>query len=256
MSALTGGMMRTLKIIFFIMLVAVAFSSNGYASNQMKITVFTDATWPPMEMLTINNKVVGFEIDLMEAIAKEAGFKVEFKNVSWDDIFAALRSPKYPNSCAMSSITITDARKKSYDFSKPYFAINQDMIVPETLKIKDMNDMKGRKVAAQFSSTGAVELKKYKDIIMKPYDDIGIAFVDMAAGRIDGVLCDTPVAKNYAFHKKEYKGKFKVGYAINTNEQLGIMVKKGDNKILDLINKGIDAVKTKGLDKKIIEKWM
>jgi len=249
-------MMKNLRIVILVMLISVLFCFNGFASNQMKVTVFTDATWPPMEMLTKDGKVVGFEIDLMEAIAKEAGFKVEFKNVSWDDIFAALKSPKYPNSCAMSSITITQARKKSYDFSNPYITIDQDLIVPESLKVKDMSDMKGRKVAAQFSSTGAVELKKYKDVIMKPYDDIGLAFSDMAAGRIDGVLCDNPVAKSYAFHKKELKGKFKVGYSIKTNEQLGIMVKKGDKKILDLINKGIDSVKMKGLDKKIIEKWM
>jgi polar amino acid transport system substrate-binding protein len=167
-----------------------------------------------------------------------------------------MKSNRYPNSCALSSITITDERKKSYDFSDSYISVNQVLIVPKTLSVASINDMKGKKVGAQISTTGAMEVKKINGIVMKTYDEIGLAFADMAAGRIDGVMCDTPVARDYALHKTEYKEKFKIGIEIKTNEQLGIMVRKGDKKILDLINKGLKAVKAKGIDKQLEKKWL
>ncbi|HQG31652.1 MAG TPA: transporter substrate-binding domain-containing protein, partial [Deltaproteobacteria bacterium] len=66
----------------------------GQASAQAKrtITVATDATWPPMEMVDANKNIVGFDIDFLKAVAKEAGFKVVFKNTAWDGIFAGIEA--------------------------------------------------------------------------------------------------------------------------------------------------------------------
>ncbi len=249
--------MGTFKTSLLIAVISVfIFTGSIYAAEQLKITVFTDATWPPMEMVDKNKNIVGFEIDLFNEIAKEAGFKAEFKNTAWDGIFAAMKGNRYPSTCALSSITITDERKKSYDFSDPYITVNQVLIVPKTLKVQNTNDMKGKKVGAQIGTTGAMEVKKSNGVVSKTYDEIGLAFADMAAGRIDGVVCDTPVARDYALHKSEYKDKFKIGLEIPTKEQLGIMTKKGDKKVLDLINKGLRAVKAKGIDKQIEKKWL
>src|SRR5690349_24453635 len=73
------------------------------------IKVATDATWPPMEMVDVNKKIVGYDIDFMNAVAKEAGLTVEFKNTAWDGIFAGLDSGQYD--AIISSVTITDERK-------------------------------------------------------------------------------------------------------------------------------------------------
>lgn len=248
--------MKIFKSFLLFMLAGLIISGSAFSAEQMKITVFTDATWPPMEMVDKNKNIVGFEIDLFNAIAKEAGFKAEYKNTAWDGIFAAMKGNRYPNACALSSITITEERKKIYDFSDPYITVNQVLIVPKALKVRSMNDMKGKKVGAQISTTGAMELKRVQGVVTKTYDEIGLAFADMAAGRIEGVMCDTPVARDYALHKAEYKEKFKIGFEIQTKEQLGIMTKKGDKKILDLINKGLRAVKAKGIDKPIEKKWL
>jgi polar amino acid transport system substrate-binding protein len=248
--------MGTFKTLLIAVVAVFVFTGSIYAAEQLKITVFTDATWPPMEMVDKNKNIVGFEIDLFNEIAKEAGFMAEFKNTAWDGIFAAMKSNKYPNTCALSSITINDERKKSYDFSDPYISINQVLIVLKILKVQSMNDMIGKKVGAQMSTTGAMEVKKSKGVVSKTYDEIGLAFADLDAGRIDGVVCDTPVARDYALHKPEYKDKFKIGLEIQTKEQLGIMTKKGDKKVLDLINKGLKAVKAKGIDKQLEKKWL
>jgi len=248
--------MKIFKSFLLFILACLIISGPAFSAEQLKVTVFTDATWPPMEMVDKNKNIVGFEIDLFNAIAKEAGFMVEYKNTAWDGIFAAMKGNRYPNACALSSITITEERKKTYDFSDPYITVNQVLIVPKTLNVKTINDMKGKKIGAQISTTGAMEAKKIQGIVTKTYDEIGLAFADMAVGRIDGVICDTPVARDYALHKAEYKDKFKIGLEIPTKEQLGIMVKKGDKKMLDLINKGLKAVKAKGLDKQYEKKWL
>jgi polar amino acid transport system substrate-binding protein len=101
-----------------------------------------------------------------------------------------------------------------------------------------------------------MEVKKVAGVESKTYDEIGLAFEDMAAGRISGVVCDEPVAAHFALQKKEYKEKFKIVGKAFTKEGYGIVVKKGNKELVDLLNKGIKAVKAKKLDTKIHTKWV
>ncbi|AJY69660.1 amino acid ABC transporter substrate-binding protein [Geobacter sulfurreducens] len=218
------------------------------------VTVATDATWPPMEMVDANKKIVGFDIDFMNAIAKEAGFAVQFKNTAWDGIFAGLGAGRYD--AIISSVTITEERKKQYDFSDPYINIGQILVVPKTEKATNLSGLKGKKVGAQIGTTGAFEIKKVQGVELKNYDEIGLAFEDMAAGRIAGVVCDEPTAAHYALQKAEYKNKFKIVGKSFTAESYGIVVKKGDKELLALINKGIKAVKAKKVDEQLRKKWL
>ncbi|BEH11939.1 MULTISPECIES: basic amino acid ABC transporter substrate-binding protein [Geobacter] len=218
------------------------------------VTVATDATWPPMEMVDANKKIVGFDIDFMNAIAKEAGFAVQFKNTAWDGIFAGLGAGRYD--AIISSVTITEERKKQYDFSDPYINIGQILVVPKTEKAANLPGLKGKKVGAQIGTTGAFEIKKVQGVELKNYDEIGLAFEDMAAGRIAGVVCDEPTAAHYALQKTEYKNKFKIVGKSFTAESYGIVVKKGDKELLALINKGIKAVKAKKVDEQLRKKWL
>src|SRR6185369_17063056 len=219
------------------------------------IKVATDATWPPMEMVDASKKIVGYDIDFMNAVAKEAGLTVEFKNTAWDGIFAGLDSGQYD--AIISSVTITDERKAKYDFTEPYTSIGQILVVPKTDKTsKTIADLKGKKVGSQIGTTGAMEVKKVSGVESKTYDEIGLAFEDMAAGRISGVVCDEPVAAHFALKKKEYKEKFKIVGKPFTKEAYGIVVKKGNQELVALLNKGIKAVKAKKLDTKIHTKWV
>jgi polar amino acid transport system substrate-binding protein len=218
------------------------------------VTVATDATWPPMEMVNKDKVIVGFDIDFLNAVAKEAGFKVKYQNTAWDGIFAGIAAGKYD--AIISSVTITEERKKTMDFSIPYINAGQVLIVPNSSNAVVLADLKGKKVGAQLGTTGAFAVEKVKGVIMRTYDEIGLAFEDMAAGRIVGVVCDTPVAADYALQRDEYKDKFKIVGEPFTDEYYGIAVKKGDKELLDLINKGIKAVQAKGIDKKIEAKWL
>ena len=219
------------------------------------IVVATDATWPPMEMVDTSKNIVGFDIDYMNAVAQEAGFQVEFKNTAWDGIFGGLSIDKYD--AVISSVTITPERKDTYDFSEPYINAGQVLVVPKTLEgIGTLSDMVGKTVGAQIGTTGAMEIKKIEGIEPKNYDEIGLAFEDMASGRIQGVVCDTPVAADYAMQRDEYREKFMVVGDPFTEESYGIVVKKGNTALVELLNKGIAAVKTKGIDKQLEKKWL
>lgn len=241
--------------IFFVAALLIASLSASASAGPRSIKVATDATWPPMEMVNANKQIVGFDIDFLNAVAKEAGLKVTFKNTAWDGIFAGLESGKYD--AIISSVTITEERKQKYDFSDPYIQIGQILVVPKTDKIsKLISDLKGKKVGAQIGTTGAFEIKKNSGVELKSYDEIGLAFEDMAAGRISGVVCDEPTAAQFALQKKEYSTKFKIVGAAFTHEGYGITVKKGNAELLALLNKGIKAVKAKKIDEKLRKQWL
>lgn len=251
--------MRKLRLMMAVMLMAGVLAAPSavvptFAAGELTITVATDATWPPMEMVDANKNIIGYDIDFLNAVAKEAGFKVKYQNTAWDGIFAGIAAGKYD--AIISSVTITDERKKTMDFSIPYINAGQVLIVPKTSTAVVLADLKGKNVGAQLGTTGAFEVQKVQGVTMKTYDEIGLAFEDMAAGRIVGVVCDTPVAADYALQRAEYKDKFKIVGEPFTEEVYGIVVQKGNQKLLDRINKGITAVKAKGIDKELTKKWL
>ena len=223
-----------------------------------KIVIASDATFPPMEMVDTNKAIVGLDVDLMNAAAKAGGFTVEFKNTAWDGIFAGLENGKYD--AVMSSVTITDERKKTMDFTAPYYNAGQILTVRADLNgVMVIADLKGKTVGAQIGTTGAFEIDKVKDannIKEKTYDEIGLAFEDLMNGRIDGVVVDTPTAASYALQNEKYKGKLKTVGAPLTEEYYGVAVKKGNQKVLDLLNAGLKKVMDSGANKAIEDKWL
>jgi polar amino acid transport system substrate-binding protein len=208
-----------------------------------------------MEFINEEKKIVGFDIDLLTAAAKEGNFQVEFVNTAWDGIFAGLAAGKYDAVC--SSVTITDERKKAMDFSIPYVNAGQIIVVQKDLKGLDkLSQFTGKKVGAQIGTTGALETSTTAGVIAKMYDEIGMAFEDLVNGRIDAVVCDSPVAAQYALQNEKYKAKLKIVGVPFTKEEYGVAVNKGNQAVLDLINDGLKKVQEKGIDKKIEKKWL
>jgi len=253
--------MKKLMLVFlcFVLAAGVTFaggSAKKGAEGGLHIVVATDATWPPMEFVDEKTKeIVGFDVDLMNAIARAGGFTVEFKNTAWDGIFAGLAADKYD--AVMSSVTITDERKKQMDFSKPYINAGQVLVVQKSLKgVSKLSDMDGMTVGAQIGTTGSFEVEKVKGITLKTYDEIGLAFEDLVNGRLQGVVADTPVAADFALQNETYKGKLKIVGDPFTEERYGIAVRKGNSEVLNAINAGLDKVLGTATYKKIEKKWL
>jgi polar amino acid transport system substrate-binding protein len=245
---------RKLGILMVLVAMLVTSLVTGCQGQSKKIVVATDATWPPMEYVDENKEIVGFDIDLMNAIAKEAGLEVEYRNVAWDGIFAGLAAGEYD--AVISSVTITDERKAQYDFSEPYINAGQIVVVQAGSDITGPDALSGHTVGAQLSTTGAFAVQEMEGVTLKEYDEVGLAFEDLVAGRIDAVVCDTPVAADFALQREEYRAKLKIVGDSFTEEYYGILVQKGNSDLLSKINEGLAAVQDKGTDKTLEEKWL
>ncbi|MDQ7833423.1 MAG: basic amino acid ABC transporter substrate-binding protein [Desulfovibrionaceae bacterium] len=240
------------KRTLFTLMALVLLTGTALAKD---IVFATDATWPPMEFVGPDKEITGFAVDYMKAAGKEAGFTPVFKAVAWDGIFAGLDSGNYDAIC--SSVSITDERKNAMDFSTPYFKVRQALVVPKASTVKNIDEMKGKTLGAQISTTGHFAIKKVEGIKDKSYDEVGLAFEDLFNGRIDGVVCDDPVAAQYALQNDKYKDALKIATIIEAGDEFyGIAMKKGNTEVLDLVNKGIKAVQDKGIDKELQKKWI
>lgn len=221
-----------------------------------KFVIASDASFPPMEFVDEAKNIVGFDVDLIKAIAKDQQFEVEIKNTAWDGIFAGLEAGQYD--AILSSVTVTDERKQKYDFSDPYFDANQGIVVrADDTAIKSANDLSGKTVGVQIETTGAIAVRKIAGATVKQYDTPDLAMLDLLNKNIDAVVVDTPVAANYALQADQFKGKLKIASEIVTNEVYGLTVPKGDpKKLLPLFNAGLKNVKASGEYDKIYEKWI
>lgn len=226
------------------------------ADEQVLVTVASDATWPPMEFVNADKEIVGFDIDLMNAIAEAAGFQVEIQNTAWDGIFAGLGNNDYD--AVISSVTITEERQRTMDFSTPYLNAGQVLIVREDAPEDwdGLEDLAGQAAGAQIGTTGAFEIQKYEDVELLTYDEIGLAVEDLANGRIAGVVADGPIAANYALQNENYDGVLKIVGEPFTEEFFGIAVKKGNTEILDLVNQGLEVVLNDGTIEELKDKWL
>lgn len=225
------------------------------SSTGKKLAIATDATWPPMEFVNKDKEIVGFNIDMMKAIAKEGGFEVEFRNTAWDGIFAGLAANKYD--AVISSVTITEERQKNMDFSNPYVNAGQVIVVKKELQGLDkLAQFEGKSAGAQIGTTGAIEITKHAGIKLKSYDEIGLAIEDLANGRVDAVVCDSPIAADYVLQNEQYQNVLKIVGEPFTKEEYGIAVRKGNKEVLDLINNGLAKVLKKGINKELENKWL
>lgn len=219
------------------------------------ITVGTDATWPPMEFVNEDKELAGYDIDLMNAIADAAGFEVEFQNTAWDGIFAGLGTGEYD--AVISSVTITEDRQKTMDFSEPYINAGQVLIVQQsTTGVETLEDLVGERVGAQIGTTGAFEVDKVDGVELSTYDELGLAIEDLANGRIAGVVADTPIAADYVLQNDEYSDTLKIVGEPFTEEFYGIAVEKGNDEVLALINEGLAQVKDEGIPEQLEDKWL
>lgn len=251
--------MKRIGLVGLVALTAVTLFAGGKqeaADGPRTLVVATDATWPPMEYINTDQEIVGFDIDFMNAVADAAGFNVEFQNTAWDGIFAGLANGDYD--AVISSVTITDERKRTMDFSTPYINAGQVLIVRKDAPASwtTLDDLAGKSVGAQIGTTGSIEIQNNKGTELRTYDEIGLAIEDLAQGRIAGVVADTPIAADFVLQNENYKATLKIVGEPFTDEYYGVAVKKGNSDVLALINKGLEVVLNDGTVEEIQDKWL
>lgn len=223
----------------------------GCSGDTDIIRVATDATWPPFEYVdTETGEIVGFDIDLFNAIAEKAGIEVEFINVEWDPLLAGVAQGTYD--VAISSITIKADRLEQMDFSDPYYVAGQIIVAKTDTTITGASGLAGKTVGVQTGTTGDDEVSAMSGVNVTGYDEIGMAFVALLNGQIDAVVCDTPVASGYV---SKYDTLKTVGEVLTT-EEYGIAMPKGSDELMSKINAALAEVKADGIIDELVQKWL
>lgn len=208
--------------------------------------VGTDAAYAPFESQNEKGEIVGFSMDLLSAVAAKGGFEIKFVNTPWEGIFNSLGQGD--RDLLISSITITDERKQTMDFSAPYFDAYQLIAVKATSKVTKFDDLKKLKVGVQTGTTGdetVTKLQGKNSTSVKRFESTPLALKELEAGGVDAVVADNGVVVNYVTNNPAAKFKTVADKAF-APEQYGIAVKKGNAELLDKINKGLAAVKADG----------
>jgi len=245
--------MKRITFVFATAFILLSLAVAGCSSQSQKIQVATDATWPPFEYVDEQTKdIIGFDIDLMKAIAEAEGLDVEFVNVSWDPLLAGMAQCQYD--AAISAMTITEERKAQFNFTDPYFEAGQLVTVGiNNTDITGKDTLTGKTVGAQLGTTGAIEVEAMAGVTLKNYDDIGLAFQDLMNGQIDAVVADNPLALGYIGQNSD---KIKAAGSAFTDEYYGIAVCNTETELLSKLNAGLAKVKADGVIEQLTDKWI
>jgi polar amino acid transport system substrate-binding protein len=217
--------------------------------------VGTDAAYAPFESQNEKGEIVGLTIDLVSAVAKKAGIEVKFVNTPWEGIFNALAQGD--RDILASSITITDERKQTMDFTNPYFDAYQLIAVKANSKVSKFDDLKKLKVGVQTGTTGdeAVTKQQGKNSTnIKRFESTPLALKELEAGGVDAVVADNGVVVNYVTNNAGAKFKTVSDKAF-APEQYGFAVKKGNAELLEKLNKGLADIKADGSYDQIYAKY-
>jgi len=222
------------------------------------LTVGSNIAYAPFESLEGGEEPVGFDIDLMTAIAEGMGLEVKFENnPSFDALIPSLEDGQYD--AVISAMTINDERKEKIDFSDPYFEADQSLTVniEETPDLDSAEELTTEMViGVEKGTTGADYAEanfadKVKEI--RVFEDSQGSLGDLAAGRIQAVINDFPVSAYAA--ETEFKDVLKVVERFTTNEQYGIGVAKGASALREAINEQLAELRSNGTYDEIFERW-
>lgn len=219
------------------------------------LIIGSDTTYPPMEYVNDAKEIVGFDVDLMNELAKRMNATVEFRTFpNFDAIFAALANKEFD--MVVSSVSITDERKQIIAFSDPYLSIGQVIsVAADNSTITGQDTLKSAQlVGVQGGTTGeeAAKAAGVPEAQIKRYDTIDLAFADLANGAVDAVIADGPPSAQYG---TQYEGKVKAVGGPFTTEDYGIALQQGDTELLNALNAALKAAKEDGTFDALLEKW-
>lgn len=228
-------------------------AGSSAAAPKKKISVAVEASYAPFEYKDENGLIVGFDVDLMKAVAQKMDAEAEFNNLPFEQIFHFVGDKKIQ--LGISAIGATEERKKHVSFSDPYYSLGSYVIVvrPGTEGIHGPEDLKGKIVAAERGTTNemkAKELSPARTVMPDYYKDV---FKAVEEGEADAAIVDEPGAKYYLEHGG--RGKLTTAGTIPTGEQFVIIMAKDDKAMEQEVNAALKKVMEDGTYDKLSQKW-
>lgn len=230
---------------------ALSLSENDQAANNKTLRVGTEGTYAPFSYRNDKDKLVGYDVDVARAVAKEMGYKVKFVEAPWDSMLAAFDAGK--SDVVFNQASITPERKKKYAFSTPYTVSHAALIVNKDNKdIKDFSDLKGKNSAQSLTSNYATMAEDEGATIVS-VDGFSKAAELVNSGRADATLNDDVVYYDYV--KQQDDDSLKIVATSKEETKMAAMVQKDDKALLKKINKAMKKLKDNGTLSELSEKY-
>ncbi|WP_405524236.1 transporter substrate-binding domain-containing protein [Streptomyces canus] len=220
-----------------------------------QLTTCTHLPYPPFQS-EIDGKVQGFDVSLIDLVAKDLGVKQKVLDTPFENFKTGAFLNSGDCDLAAAGMTITEERKKNVDFSDPYFDATQALLVAKGSGISSLADAEAKKVklGAQAQTTGE-DYVKGQGFDPVSFESSDAVLNGLRAGQVKAVVIDYPVVQGWLKNKANADA-FQVADNINTGEQYGFTVKKGNTKLLAAVNKALADAKADGTYKKLYEKWI
>ena len=231
----------------------VAFSV-GSAHAAMKLRIGTEGAYPPFNFVDSDGKLQGFDVDISKALCKQMGAECTFVKQDWDGIIPALLAKKFD--AIVASMSITDERKKAVDFTEKYYTNKLQFIAKKGMAFDtSAAALKGKAIGAQRATISGQWLEKNRPgADIKLYDTQENAYLDLGAGRVDGVLGDALV--NYEWLKSDAGKDFEFkGKPVFDGDLIAIALRKGSDDLRKKLNAAIKAIVADGTYAKINAKY-
>ena len=228
---------------------ALAALGTGAAHAADVLRVGTDATFPPMEF-TENGKRTGFDVDLVEAIAKKLGRRLEWVDIDFKGLIPGLMSHRFD--MAVSAIYITGERQKVVDFTEPYYAGGLVAMVKDGSSIQKLSDLDGKKVTVQVGTKSVGFLQEHYPKVQRVEVEKNQEMFNLVdIGRADAAVTGKPAAYQYV----RTRPGLKVLPEQLTTEEYGMALRKDEPELTKAVNKAIEQLKADGTYAAIVKKW-
>ncbi len=225
--------------------------------NQIKergtLRVGLEGTYPPFSFQGDDGKLTGFEVEFAQDLAKHLGVKAELKPTKWDGMLASLDAKRVD--VVINQVTISDERKKKYDFSTPYTVSGIQALVKKgnEASVTKPDDLKGKKVGVGLGTNYEQWLREnVQGVDVRTYDDDPTKYQDLRVGRINVILVDRLAALDLV---KKTHDTLAVAGAPFSRLDSGVALRKGNPELLAAIDKAIAEMKQDGSLEKISQKW-
>lgn len=246
-------MKKFLKITAIVMVIAMlaAFAScGGNGGEKEKLVMATNAEFPPYEYVE-DGKIVGIDAEIAALIAEKLGMELEIVDVAFDSIIPGVQSGKYD--MGMAGLTVNDERLEKVNFSTSYATGIQAVIVKEGSDIKTIDDLAGKKIGVQTSTTGDIYATgDYGEEAITRYDNGAVAVQALIADKVDCVIIDNEPAKSYVAANEGLK----VLDTEYTVEDYAICFAKEDTELKDKVDGALKELIADGSVKEVIEKYI
>ena len=222
--------------------------------KKKKYKISSDSSFAPFVFQNDQSKYTGIDMELIKAIAKDQGFTLEISNPGFD---AAVSDVQNGNADGMiAGMTVTDARKATFDFSDPYYTTNSILAVQESSKISSYEDLKGKTVGVKNGTASQTFLEENKSKYgykIKTFSDGASMYDSLNSGSVAAIMDDEPVIK-YAIKQGR---KFKTPIEGTPSGQVAFAVQKDSNpELIEMFNNGFANLKESGEYQKILDKYL